>query len=177
MTCSSHIARGAAGRTSPRVHSSGCMRRAETKALTPYLTRGFDTWRACTALKRCYCAIGATYRVPGSSPSASADSGTIRDSRTPNPCCGRGFCVSGRNAAMSPDPFRNRRRRRMPPYGTSRRNSCRVMGQSRNDPLMALVTVREFCRSTPRIIMQRCCASMTTPTPRGSIASMTASAI
>ena len=29
------------------------------------------------------------------------------------------------------------------------------------------VTATEFCFSTPRIIMQKCTASMTTPTPRG----------
>ena len=34
-------------------------------------------------------------------------------------------------------------------------------------PRSALVTVREFCFSTPRIIMQKCAASITTPTPVG----------
>ena len=33
---------------------------------------------------------------------------------------------------------------------------------------MALVTVPECCFSTPRIIMQKCCASAITPTPSGS---------
>ena len=37
---------------------------------------------------------------------------------------------------------------------------------------MALVTVFEFCFSTPRIIMHRCAASMTTPTPCGSSTSI-----
>ena len=32
---------------------------------------------------------------------------------------------------------------------------------------MQEVTATEFCFSTPRIIMQRCMASITTPTPRG----------
>ena len=49
----------------------------------------------------------------------------------------------------------------------SRRNSSRVFASSRNDPSSALVIVFEFCFSTPRIIMQRCMASITTPTPRG----------
>ena len=31
--------------------------------------------------------------------------------------------------------------------------------------------MEEFCFSTPRIIMQRCCASMMTPTPWGSMVS------
>ena len=44
-------------------------------------------------------------------------------------------------------------------------------------PRSALVTVREFCFSTPRIIMQKCAASMTTPTPVGCSTSMIASAI
>ena len=48
-----------------------------------------------------------------------------------------------------------------------RRNSSRVFASSRNDPSSALVIVFEFCFSTPRIIMQRCIASITTPTPRG----------
>src|SRR5690606_1424306 len=48
-----------------------------------------------------------------------------------------------------------------------RRNSSRVMGQSAKTPRIALVMVREFCFSTPRIIMQRWLASTTTPTPRG----------
>ena len=39
------------------------------------------------------------------------------------------------------------------------------------------VTATEFCFSTPRIIMQKCTASITTPTPRGSIASWIVSAI
>ena len=34
-------------------------------------------------------------------------------------------------------------------------------------PRSALVTVREFCFSTPRIIMQKWAASITTPTPVG----------
>ncbi len=33
---------------------------------------------------------------------------------------------------------------------------------------MQEVTATEFCFSTPRMIMQKCMASMTTPTPRGS---------
>jgi hypothetical protein len=40
---------------------------------------------------------------------------------------------------------------------------------SRNTPSIALVMAREFCFSTPRMIMHMCCASMTTPTPWGAI--------
>ena len=47
----------------------------------------------------------------------------------------------------------------------SLRNSVRVDGSCRKLPSIADVTMHEFCFSTPRIIMQRCCASMTTPTP------------
>lgn len=47
------------------------------------------------------------------------------------------------------------------------RNSLRVLTSSRKTPSMALVVATEFCFSTPRIIMQRCRASMTTPTPSG----------
>ena len=36
------------------------------------------------------------------------------------------------------------------------------------------VVASEFCFSTPRIIMQRCWASITTPTPEGWIASSSA---
>ena len=42
----------------------------------------------------------------------------------------------------------------LPPW-TSRRNSSRVLASSRKAPRSALVTVLEFCFSTPRIIMQR----------------------
>src|SRR5271154_2802246 len=49
----------------------------------------------------------------------------------------------------------------------SDRNSSRVCFCSRNSPSIALVTVPECCFSTPRIIMQKCCASHTTPTPLG----------
>ena len=50
---------------------------------------------------------------------------------------------------------RGRQRRRC----VSSRNSSRVRASSWNTPRSALVTVREFCFSTPRIIMQRCTAS------------------
>src|SRR2546430_6367755 len=59
---------------------------------------------------------------------------------------------------------------------TSRRNSSRVFASCSSAPRKALVTVLEFCFSTPRIIMQRWYASITTPTPRGSSTSMSASA-
>src|ERR1700682_1665679 len=49
------------------------------------------------------------------------------------------------------------------------RNSSRVLGLSLNEPSIALVTVWEFSFSTPRITMQRCRPSMTTPTPNGAI--------
>src|SRR5439155_7634047 len=53
------------------------------------------------------------------------------------------------------------------PPCTSRRNSSRVFASSSSAPRSALVTVLEFCFSTPRIIMHRWYASITTPTPRG----------
>ena len=48
------------------------------------------------------------------------------------------------------------------------RNSSRVSLLVRKAPSIALVTVPECCFSTPRIIMQKCRASATTPTPIGS---------
>src|SRR5206468_10130449 len=59
---------------------------------------------------------------------------------------------------------------------TSRRNSSRVFASCSRAPRRALVTVLEFCFSTPRIIMQRWYASITTPTPRASSTSMSAPA-
>jgi hypothetical protein len=53
---------------------------------------------------------------------------------------------------------------------TRERNSARVFCWWKT-PTIAEVTVDECCFSTPRIIMQRCLASITTPTPWGSIAS------
>ena len=47
------------------------------------------------------------------------------------------------------------------------RNSPRVRASSRKTPSIALVTATEFCFSTPRIIMHRCVASITTATPCG----------
>ena len=49
----------------------------------------------------------------------------------------------------------------------SERNSSRVRASLRKRPRTADVTVCEFCFCTPRIIMQRWYASITTPTPRG----------
>ena len=45
--------------------------------------------------------------------------------------------------------------------------SARVFGSDSNSPSMELVIAYEFCFWTPRIIMQRCCASITTATPLG----------
>ena len=53
---------------------------------------------------------------------------------------------------------------------TSDKNSVRVSFW-RKQPTMALVTVEECCFSMPRIIMHRWRASITTPTPCGSMAS------
>jgi hypothetical protein len=53
----------------------------------------------------------------------------------------------------------------------SERNSSRVSLFVRKAPSIALVTVPECCFSTPRIIMQKCCASAMTPTPIGSSSS------
>ena len=63
------------------------------------------------------------------------------------------------------------------PAWARRRNSSRVFESSRKMPLSALVTAREFCFSTPRIIMQKWAASITTPTPVGRRTFMMASAI
>src|SRR3984885_4238993 len=59
---------------------------------------------------------------------------------------------------------------------TSDKNSVRV-SFSRKQPTIAEVTVDEFCFSIPRIIMHKCRASITTPTPCGWIASSIESAI
>ena len=53
---------------------------------------------------------------------------------------------------------------------TSDKNSARV-SFCRKHPTIADVTVDELCFSIPRIIMHRCCASITTPTPCGAMAS------
>src|SRR5262245_33322680 len=47
-------------------------------------------------------------------------------------------------------------------------NSSRVFWFDWKLPSIALVVTREFCFSTPRMRMQRCSASSTTPTPAGS---------
>lgn len=57
------------------------------------------------------------------------------------------------------------------------KNSDLVLGLSRNSPSMQLVTVWLVVFCTPRITMHICEASMTTPTPAGSTAALTASAI
>jgi len=49
------------------------------------------------------------------------------------------------------------------------RNSVRVSCSSRKQPSIDEVTAAECCFSTPRIIMHRWRASITTPTPWGSI--------
>jgi hypothetical protein len=55
--------------------------------------------------------------------------------------------------------------------------SARVVSLSRKAPRTAEVTVRAPGLRTPRIVMHRCSASMTTTTPRGSSVSTSASAI
>ena len=50
---------------------------------------------------------------------------------------------------------------------TRDKNSSRVARFERNSPSMQELTATEFCFPTPRIIMQRWRASMTTPTQRG----------
>ena len=57
------------------------------------------------------------------------------------------------------------------------RNSFLVFIESCMLPSMEDVVMSEFCFSTPRIIMHKCCASMTTATPCADAASMTAHAI
>src|SRR6185437_15464059 len=57
---------------------------------------------------------------------------------------------------------------------TRARNSSRVASWSRKTPRTDEVTITEFCFSTPRIIMQRCFASIITPTPRAPMVSMIA---
>src|SRR5204863_5542657 len=88
---------------------------------------------------------------------------------------------SERIGDREPDPPGGARHERdlhsekLPPC-TSLRNSSRVLASSRNAPRSALVTVFEFCFSTPRIIMQRWYASITTPTPSGVSTRQSASA-
>jgi hypothetical protein len=55
-------------------------------------------------------------------------------------------------------------------------NSARVRWSERKVPRMLDVKVWLFCFCTPRIIMQRWAASITTATPRGERASSMASA-
>src|SRR5579862_2940901 len=59
---------------------------------------------------------------------------------------------------------------------TRDKNSSRVALRLRKLPSMVLVTVLDPCFSTPRIIMQKCWASHSTPTPRGEITWAIASA-
>ena len=54
--------------------------------------------------------------------------------------------------------------------------SARVVALVRNWPRTAEVMVRAPAFFTPRMVMQRCSASMTTMTPRASRSSMSASA-
>jgi hypothetical protein len=54
------------------------------------------------------------------------------------------------------------------PLRINERNSSRVSLFVRKAPSIALVTVEDSCFCTPRIIMQKCCASATTATPWGS---------
>ena len=56
-------------------------------------------------------------------------------------------------------------------------SSARVLGLERKIPSMADVFITEFCFSTPRIIMQRCLASMMTATSSTSVAVFIARAI
>ena len=53
------------------------------------------------------------------------------------------------------------------PNPIAERNSCRVSGRSRKMPSMRLVTMVDPCCCTPRVLMQPCTASITTPTPCG----------
>ena len=57
------------------------------------------------------------------------------------------------------------------------KNSDRVLTSVRNVPSIELVVASEFCFSTPRIIMHKWEASMTTATPRGFKVSLIASRI
>ena len=50
-------------------------------------------------------------------------------------------------------------------YWIKLKNSARVEETSQKSPRMHDVFMTEFCFSTPRIIMHRCCASITTATP------------
>src|SRR6476619_5960686 len=59
----------------------------------------------------------------------------------------------------------------------SERNSERVRASSLKVPSKQDVFMTEFCFSTPRIIMQRCFASTTMPTPAGRSVFINASAI
>src|SRR6266446_6140461 len=59
----------------------------------------------------------------------------------------------------------------------SERNSERVRASSLKVPSKQDVFMTEFCFSTPRIIIQRCFASTTTPTPAGRSVFIKASAI
>ena len=51
------------------------------------------------------------------------------------------------------------------------KNSILLLALSRISPNITDVVITEFCFSTPRIIIHRCCASMTTATPRAPVIS------
>jgi len=55
-------------------------------------------------------------------------------------------------------------------------NSARVASEARKEPSTEEVTIGESVFSAPRMAIQRSRASIVTPTPRGSIASLTAQA-
>ena len=90
--------------------------------------------------------------------------GFIQDQETVHRLPDYAVCICG-NLAVA--PLRR----------TRERNSLRVCSWVLKTPRIAEVTVAECCFSTPRIIMQRCCASRMTATPCGSMASVMASAI
>src|SRR5258707_1082589 len=85
----------------------------------------------------------------------------------------------GRHLPSAPQPRAQREEAWRPPssrcyipFGRCRisdTDSPRVSSSLRKHPSIELVTAAECCFSTPRIIMQRCRASITTPTPCGSI--------
>src|SRR5262245_59581341 len=72
-----------------------------------------------------------------------------------------------RSGGECPIQIENRGGNHLEPECTRLRNSLRVFWFSLNAPSIELVTAIECCFSTPRMIMHKCWASMTTATPFG----------
>src|SRR5215469_3954282 len=100
---------------------------------------------------------------------ADAAAGSGDDGGAPGQAVTRRVAFTGAQLGQDQTPFER--------WRISDRNSERVSSSLRKQPSMEEVTASECCFSTPRIIMQRWRASMTTPTPWGSMTFWMVSAI